>query len=133
MHFRCSWPRFISRFRTRIEIGNGGVFRRFELRRKGNFAPLLESSDLTPSELERIQALHVWSMGEQCRLARWFEKRKLDGFVRECHGDLHLRNIVRHRGRPCLFDCIEFNESFRWIDVMERRSLPRERSRRSCV
>ena len=40
------------------------------------------------------------------------------GHVRECHGDLHLGNICRWEGRTLLFDCIEFNERYRWIDTM---------------
>ena len=40
------------------------------------------------------------------------------GMTRECHGDLHLRNIVELDGELVPFDCIEFNASFRWIDVM---------------
>jgi uncharacterized protein len=40
------------------------------------------------------------------------------GFIRECHGDLHLRNICRWQDKILLFDCIEFNESFRFVDPM---------------
>jgi aminoglycoside phosphotransferase family enzyme/predicted kinase len=40
------------------------------------------------------------------------------GFVRRCHGDLHLRNICLVAGRPTLFDCIEFNDALAVIDVM---------------
>ena len=47
-----------------------------------------------------------------------FEARKRGGFVRECHGDLHLGNIVLLAGEPVPFDCVEFNAAFRWIDVM---------------
>ena len=38
--------------------------------------------------------------------------------MRECHGDLHLGNMVLIDGRLIVFDCIEFNERLRWIDVM---------------
>ena len=44
--------------------------------------------------------------------------RARGGFVRECHGDLHLGNICRFEGRILLFDCIEFNDAFRCVDVM---------------
>lgn len=46
------------------------------------------------------------------------ESRRLDGYVRECHGDLHLGNIVLFAGRPTLFDAIEFNDDIACIDVM---------------
>jgi aminoglycoside phosphotransferase family enzyme/predicted kinase len=39
--------------------------------------------------------------------------------VRECHGDLHLSNLVLLDGRLLAFDCIEFGESLRWIDVID--------------
>jgi aminoglycoside phosphotransferase family enzyme/predicted kinase len=44
--------------------------------------------------------------------------RLAGGHVRECHGDLHLGNICRWEDRTLLFDCIEFNERYRWIDTM---------------
>jgi hypothetical protein len=40
------------------------------------------------------------------------------GFIRRCHGDLHLGNILIEKGRPVLFDCIEFNEKLSQIDVL---------------
>lgn len=45
--------------------------------------------------------------------------RREAGYVRECHGDLHTRNIVRHAGRLVAFDCIEFEPAFRWIDTAD--------------
>ncbi|MFM2431763.1 MAG: hypothetical protein RLZZ511_2976 [Cyanobacteriota bacterium] len=38
--------------------------------------------------------------------------------IRECHGDAHLRNIALWQERLWLFDCIEFNEPFRFVDTM---------------
>jgi hypothetical protein len=46
------------------------------------------------------------------------EERREEGFVRVCHGDLHLRNIVIVDGRPTLFDAIEFNDRLSCIDVL---------------
>jgi uncharacterized protein len=40
------------------------------------------------------------------------------GFVRRCHGDLHLGNIVVIDGRPVLFDALEFDEQLATIDVL---------------
>jgi aminoglycoside phosphotransferase family enzyme/predicted kinase len=45
--------------------------------------------------------------------------RRDQGRVRECHGDLHSRNVVRHAGHLIAFDCMEFEPAFRWIDVAE--------------
>lgn len=46
------------------------------------------------------------------------DQRRQNGFVRHCHGDLHLRNIFLHEGRATLFDAIEFSETFANIDVL---------------
>lgn len=46
------------------------------------------------------------------------ELRRAGGLVRQCHGDLHLRNIVLLDGRPTLFDAIEFNDEIACIDVL---------------
>jgi aminoglycoside phosphotransferase family enzyme len=48
----------------------------------------------------------------------WWRRRLADGFVRECHGDLHLGNLVQLPEGPTAFDCIEFDPALRWIDTM---------------
>jgi len=47
-----------------------------------------------------------------------FASRIQNNWIRECHGDLHLRNICFWQDKILLFDCIEFNEPFRFVDVM---------------
>jgi uncharacterized protein len=51
------------------------------------------------------------------------ELRKSNGRIRECHGDLHARNIARLDTGLVAFDCIEFEPAFRWIDVAEEIAL----------
>jgi aminoglycoside phosphotransferase family enzyme len=51
------------------------------------------------------------------RLRRHLDARAAEGFVRQCHGDLHLRNIVMIDDRPVLFDGIEFSEECSIIDI----------------
>jgi aminoglycoside phosphotransferase family enzyme/predicted kinase len=51
------------------------------------------------------------------REAALLDARRGDGFVRHCHGDLHLRNICLIEGRPVLFDAIEFNDRVACIDT----------------
>ena len=46
------------------------------------------------------------------------DERAAAGFVRRCHGDLHLNNIVLWHGRPVLFDAIEFDEELATIDTL---------------
>ncbi len=67
---------------------------------------------------QEIERLTQWTTAEHARCVEQFKKRKADGFIRECHGDLHLGNIALVDEEIVIFDCIEFNERFRWIDVM---------------
>lgn len=52
------------------------------------------------------------------RVAEFLDQRRQAGCVRQCHGDLHLGNIVMLDGRPTLFDAIEFNDELACVDVM---------------
>ncbi|MCU0840903.1 MAG: AAA family ATPase [Thiobacillaceae bacterium] len=64
-----------------------------------------------------LDRLEAWSEAEGERLADHFGRRKAEGQVRECHGDLHLGNIAWVDDAPLIFDCIEFNPALRFIDV----------------
>lgn len=65
-----------------------------------------------------LEALLRWTRTEYERIGGTVARRRLEGHVRECHGDLHLGNVAWIDGRPVLFDCIEFDPGLRWIDVM---------------
>ena len=83
-------------------------------------SPSMESN-LSPadaSQQPRLQSLRRWTEDEFAGSRGMFQLRKQTGFVRECHGDLHAGNIVRWNGELIPFDGIEFNEGFRWIDVL---------------
>ena len=60
-------------------------------------------------------SLGTWADAAWPLLAQRFAARR----VRECHGDLHAGNIVRHGARLRPFDCLEFDPSLRWIDVAD--------------
>ena len=47
-----------------------------------------------------------------------FNERINNNKIKECHGDLHLKNICLWQDKIQLFDRIEFNEPFRFVDVM---------------
>jgi hypothetical protein len=47
-----------------------------------------------------------------------FKNRAQSGFIRRCHGDLHLKNIVLIKGVPTPFDALEFDERLATIDVV---------------
>ena len=82
-----------------------------------NFAQL--STLLTQAaDVDMLAALKDASDQEYSACRKLFEQRLSQGFVRECHGDLHLGNIVLIGEQPVPFDGIEFNPSLRWIDVM---------------
>src|SRR5258707_521949 len=49
--------------------------------------------------------------------ATLIEEREHEGFVRRCHGDLHLKNLVLWEGKPRLFDAIEFGDRLATIDT----------------
>jgi aminoglycoside phosphotransferase family enzyme/predicted kinase len=66
---------------------------------------------------DQVERLRAWC--EQELSDREFDllARKHGGRIRECHGDMHLGNIVLLGGTVTIFDCIEFNADLRWIDV----------------
>lgn len=69
----------------------------------------------TQAQLEGTRAFTDAFFEEQQELL----KRRCDrNWIRACHGDLHLNNICLWQDRLILFDCIEFNEPFRYVDVM---------------
>jgi len=85
------------------------------------WAPIAENFDQLHTagvDSLQVQLLRDWSQSEFERLRDVFDERRRGGFVRECHGDLHTNNILLLNGEPRMFDCVEFNESFRWVDVL---------------
>jgi uncharacterized protein len=69
-------------------------------------------------EQMKVREITAWQAAQQQKLHGTFARRKTDGMIRECHGDLHSANILTIDGQVQVFDCIEFNDSLRWIDVM---------------
>jgi aminoglycoside phosphotransferase family enzyme/predicted kinase len=67
---------------------------------------------------EQMARLQQWSEQQFQKHKKLLEERKQQGFIRECHGDLHLKNIILFKQQPLLFDRIEFSNDFRWTDVM---------------
>lgn len=66
-----------------------------------------------------LAEIAAWMGVQEQRLARIFARRKEEGWVRECHGDLHCGNILTLDGQVSMFDGIEFNPALRWIDVAQ--------------
>jgi hypothetical protein len=70
------------------------------------------------TDREQLLRLRAWSENQYKLHYHLLQKRKAEGFIRECHGDLHLRNIILYNNKPELFDRIEFNLDFLWTDVI---------------
>ena len=95
------------------ELGNADeilkpVLHNFEILR-----PILQ-----PDQLSVLEEIEQKTLTLHKQLSDFFITRKTNGFIRECHGDLHLGNITLINNRVIPFDGIEFNDSFRWIDTM---------------
>ena len=71
----------------------------------------------------QLEHLKQWSLTCSRKLEPVISGRRASGFVREGHGDLHLRNIIDWNDRVIPFDCIEFNPNLRWIDVISELSF----------
>lgn len=82
-----------------------------------NFEQVLERL-ADPADRVRVERLREWNESAARVLRAAFEDRQRNGFVRECHGDLHLGNAFLENQAIRIFDCIEFNANLRWIDVM---------------
>ena len=87
----------------------GPVHENFQQIRASHFASVRKDA---------VAALETWSNTKHAELSALFEARRRDGFVRECHGDLHLSNLVKLDDGIHAFDCIEFSEPLRWIDLV---------------
>lgn len=70
-----------------------------------------------PTERERLQQLAGWTEAQFEDLRPLLSERRDQGRIRECHGDMHLGNMVLTGDRVAIFDGIEFSEALRWIDV----------------
>ncbi|MBI5718849.1 MAG: AAA family ATPase [Burkholderiales bacterium] len=69
--------------------------------------------------LDALERLRAWEAETFARAEPAMARRLAAGRVRECHGDLHLGNVAREHDHCLVFDGIEFNEAFRWLDVMD--------------
>ena len=88
---------------ARVIDGNAAGFREFG---RDTLAPAV------------CESLTLASRSALRSCAPLLESRRMGGYVRECHGDVHLGNIVLWADRPTLFDAIEFNDDIACIDVM---------------
>ena len=79
-------------------------------------APVLDSAER--------DHLRDWLATQAAALGPLWSERLASERVRECHGDLHLDNVVSLDGGVAAFDCIEFDPALRWIDVVDDIAFP---------
>lgn len=85
-------------------------------------APMIENFDQIEPRLGghdhgRVLRLRAWTEERIGLLEPALKSRLTQGRIRECHGDMHLRNMVFIDGQVEMFDGIEFDPELRWIDV----------------
>lgn len=78
-----------------------------------NFLPLEQAIDM-----RLLSRVEKWTRKTLQELKPTLIQRRKDGFVRECHGDLHLANLARLPSGIAAFDCVEFSAALRNIDVI---------------
>lgn len=71
-----------------------------------------------PQTQRQFDETHAYTDRFLVEHSEWFQSRQQHQRIRECHGDLHLKNICLWQEKIVIFDCIEFNEAFRFVDVM---------------
>ncbi|MDD5127167.1 MAG: AAA family ATPase [Dehalococcoidales bacterium] len=106
---------FHRRAATGAEINRFGSISAIKTNTDENFtqvAPYIGKT-ITPRQYERIKDYTNRFLEDNAPL---FEKRVADGKIRDCHGDLHAAHIC-FTGGICIYDCIEFNDRFRYCDV----------------
>ncbi|MGC9324009.1 MAG: hypothetical protein ACP5G0_04585 [Desulfomonilia bacterium] len=91
-----------------LQVISGNVKENFDQTHKYRGGPVTDTA---------LTAIEDWSMSfiEENRIL--FEQRVRDGHIKDCHGDLHLQHICLEDEAISIFDCIEFNERFRFGDV----------------
>lgn len=94
---------------TKIEASRAGAERNV---RELCDLPAAKTRTRALGELER------WTVTMTDALEPTFARRIADGRYKDCHGDLHLENVVVDRGRLVAFDALEFDRKLRLIDTM---------------
>ena len=83
---------------------------------RNNFTHL-EPAAFDDESQQRLAVIEAWTLEQAEALAPDFAERARGGAIRECHGDLHLENLLLQNGQFIPFDALEFNPNLRWIDI----------------
>ncbi|MFA7061020.1 MAG: AAA family ATPase [Pedobacter sp.] len=102
---------------TSPAIAEFGQLDRIMFNWEENFEQMIPFEETTLSEVERNR-IKAWVSSFAAENADLFKRRVDEGFIRECDGDIHLENICMMDDKVYIFDCIEFNERFRYCDTV---------------
>ncbi len=79
---------------------------------------LQKNKNNNPRLAAQLNRCEKWAQEQFQHLLPIVKSRKRKKYIRACHGDLHLGNIVLYHGKPMMFDAIEFNDNLRYTDTM---------------
>lgn len=108
-------------FYEEAEIFNDGSFGSrekvsFDVEENFSQTEVFINDTILTRDFERIVKFSREFLAEHSKL---FARRVKDGFIREGHGDLHMEHVcLPSDGPPVVYDCIEFNQRFRRLDVV---------------
>jgi aminoglycoside phosphotransferase family enzyme/predicted kinase len=95
------------------EMSTEGYFDAIRQAMLDNFGYLEENG-----RADAVGTLETWTQQSLKQARDLMIRRYESGFVRECHGDLHLKNLVRLPSGIVPYDCVEFSVELRSIDVI---------------
>ncbi len=98
------------------EINEYGTIKKFRINTDENFEQVEKYVGMTVPRRKYI-GIKKWTDDFYATNEGIFEKRIADGRIRDCHGDLHMEHIC-FTEPPCIIDCIEFNDRFRYSDSL---------------
>jgi aminoglycoside phosphotransferase family enzyme/predicted kinase len=101
---------------TSPAIADYGRLDRIMFNWQENFDQTIPFEEVTISA-EEMAVIRGWVSTFAAGNGGLFDRRVSEGFIRECDGDIHLENICMIDTTVCIFDCIEFNERFRYCDT----------------
>ena len=108
---------FHQRAETNDHINSFGTMAAVRAVANDNYASTAKYIGIAQTELQFAQT-RAYTEQFFVENAALFSDRIAKGKVRECHGDMHLKNICLYQDKIQIFDCIEFNEPFRNSDVL---------------
>jgi predicted kinase len=76
----------------------------------------IHGDHISTASRRQVGLIESWTRQQAGLLEPEFKRRLATGFIRECHGDLHLANLFEWKGEVYPYDSLEFNADLRWID-----------------